>query len=220
MKTVLRTCIIQLPPQKLESYHLAEPRDDLLEVPAMVEQARMMGVSDCGSQINVLSDRFMHKCGLPVITEGIECYKITGVSGGLAHCVGVIPNAQIYVTDKELETIGELVVIEHAGFDLLLGRPWITMNCAGTHEEDDGTYLSFRSEGEQHNINTSPSSSFSKKDEGIQAWMEPLPPIRATCMLGALDSTTEFHRPDCKSEHKVPLTNAPVKDQELQEVDL
>lgn len=57
------------------------------------------------------------------MTEGAEHYKISGVNGGFACCVGIIPNARIYLTESEIETIGELVAVEHTGFDLLLGRP-------------------------------------------------------------------------------------------------
>ena len=217
-KTVLRACISQPLPQVSECYHLAEPRDDLLKVPARIGQARMTGVYDSGSQINVISDKFIHTCGLPVTTKGIEHYKITGVSGGLAHCIGVIPNATIYITDEEWATVGELVVIKHAGFDLLLGRPWSTMNRAGTSEEDDGTYLSFRSKGEEHSVNISPNSSYSKMDKERPV-LEPLSPIKTTCGAATLDYIPTPHKLNCKPEQEVPNTDIPIKKQELQEQD-
>jgi len=216
-KTFLRTCLSQPLPQKSQSYHLAEPRDDLLKVPARVGQARMTGVYDSGSQINVISDRFMHKCGLPVTTEGIEHYKITGVNGGLAHCVGIIPNAEIYITDREFATVGELVVIKHAGFDLLFGRPWITMNRVGTSEEDDGTYLSFRSEGEEYSVNILPRFNYSEKGKEIPVWVNPLSPIRTTCGVAALECTPNPHRPDNPPEQERSPTNEHIEGQEFQE---
>ena len=122
----------------------------------------MEGVYDSGSQINVLSDKFMKTCGLPITTEGCDRFRISGVSGGLACCVGRIPNAKIFLTDSELETVGDLVIVEDSGFDLLLGRPWITTNRVGTHEEDEGTYLTFRSNGEDYDVNISPDPSFER----------------------------------------------------------
>jgi hypothetical protein len=75
----------------------------------------MTGVFDCGSQVNVLSDRYAKMCGLPIMAEGAERYRITGVNGGLARCVGVIPNVRIYLTESELETHGELLVVKDGG---------------------------------------------------------------------------------------------------------
>jgi hypothetical protein len=139
---------------------LGNPRDELLKVTARVGDAKMLGVFDSGSQINVLSDKWMKICGLLVSTEGVERYRISGVNGGLARCVGVIPNAKIYVTGSKLKTIGELVVVEHAGFDLLLGRPWSTANKAGLREADEGTYLNFRSKGRLYEVNVAPNPQY------------------------------------------------------------
>ena len=147
---------------------LGDPRDELLKVPATIGRAKIMAVFDSGSQINVLSDKWLKTCGLPVCTDGIERYRITGVNGGLARCVGRIPNAKIYVTDSELETIGELIVVEECGFDLLLGRPWATVNRAGLREAIEGTYLSFNSEGDAYEVNVAPNPNFEEKLRGIE----------------------------------------------------
>ena len=174
-KTVLGSSVFHSPLSKAETYYLAEPRDDLLKVDARIGHARLTGVYDSGSQINVLSDKYMNKCGLPITTEGIDWYRITGVNGGLVRCVGIIPNARIYITENEHVTIGDLVIIEHAGFDLLLGRPWITVNRAGTNEEDDGTYLTFRSKGRPYSVNVSPNPDNDSKNSSVQVLAKPLP---------------------------------------------
>ena len=124
----------------------------------------MPAVFDSGSQVNVLSERWVKLCGLPVSTEGVERYRITGVNGGLARCVGVIPNAKIFLADNELVTIGDLIVVEHSGFDLLLGRPWATMNGGGLREADEGTYLIFRSRGKWFEVLASPNPNYNEKE--------------------------------------------------------
>ena len=147
---------------------LGDPRDDLLKVPATVGRAKITAVFDSGSQVNVLSDRWLRRCGLPVSTEGVERYRISGVNGGLARCIGRIPNARIYLTDSELETVGDLIVVEECGFDLLLGRPWATVNGAGLREAMEGTYLSFNSEGCSYEVNVSPNPNFEEKIRGFE----------------------------------------------------
>ena len=149
---------------KYGPYVLGEPREDLLTVKALVGRARMLGVFDCGSQINILSDKLARICGLPINSEGAERYRITGVNGEPARCLGVIPPSRIYLTDSELETVGDLVVVENAGFDLLLGRPWGTTNGAGLREAPEGTYLSFDSLGGRFEVNASPNLKHRKRD--------------------------------------------------------
>ena len=141
-----------------------ETRDDLLTIPVRIGHARMTGVFDSGSQVNIMSEQFAKICGLPIQTENLDRFRISGINGRLAECVGVIPRASILVTDSELGTIGEpVIVVRDTGFDLLLGRPWGTRNGAGIHEEVDGTYLNFNSTDGRYELNVSPSWSYRKK---------------------------------------------------------
>ena len=210
-KTVLGSNVFHTPPSKSGTYHLDEPRDDLLKVPVRIGKATMTGVYDSGSQINVLSDKFAGKCGLPITTEGIERYKITGVNGGLARCVGIIPKAKIYVTDNEYVTIGDLVIIEHAGFDLLLGRPWITVNRAGTSEEDDGTHLVFKSKGIEFSVNVSPNPDYESKVAGVRGFPQTQP---STYVVAAASRVSDTEVPDSEPERDLPLTDASIEDWE------
>jgi len=146
-----------------KGYTLGEPRDDLLIVTATVGKVEIPAVFDSGSQVNVLSDKWAKKCGLPVSTEHADRYRITGVNGGLAQCVGVIPNAKIYLGDNEFETIGDLIVVEHSGFDLLLGQPWAMINGGGLREADEGTYLIFKSRGYTYKVIISINPNFDEK---------------------------------------------------------
>jgi hypothetical protein len=166
-KTVLGSSVSKS--YRASDNRLGEPRDELLKVPAKVGRAKMMGVFDSGSQINVLSDKWAKRCGLPVSTDGIERYRITGVNGGIARCVGIIPNAKIYVTHNKLPTRGELVVVEHSGFDLLLGRPWGTANAAGMREAIEGTYLNFMSKGKEYEVNVAPNPRYEQMFSGVGA---------------------------------------------------
>ena len=159
-KAALQSRLSQPSSRKRRVYVLGEPRDDLLKFPVKIGRSIMSGVYDSGSQVNVLSDKFLSACGLPVTRRGTENLRISGVNGGVTRCVGRIPKAKIYLTENELQTEGELIVIKDAGFDLLLGRPWITMNKAGTYEEEEGTYLTFTSEGWEYDFNVLPNPNY------------------------------------------------------------
>ena len=161
-KTALGANLSQSSELKRDS-DLQESRDELPTVLARVGRIQIPAVIDSGSQVNVLSDRWLKKCGLPITTQNANRYRITGVNGGLANCLGIIPNARIYLTESELVTVGDLLVVEHSSFDLLLGRPWATVNSGGLREEDDTTYLSFNSEGRPYETNASPNSTYAKK---------------------------------------------------------
>ena len=146
---------------------LGKSRDGLMKVSTTIGNAKITGVFDSGSQVNVMSDKYVGKCGLPITTEGAERYRISGVNGGLAEVVGIIPDASIHLTDSKVETIGELVVVKHSGFDLLLGRPWGTMNGAGMREAPEGTYLSFDGEGVRYEVMASPNPDYASDDDGV-----------------------------------------------------
>ena len=168
-KNVYQSNLSQSLLQQQTRRRLGLPRDDLLRIAAKVGQAKVTAVFDSGSQVNVLSDQFVRRCGLPIMTEGSDRLKISGVNGGLARCTGIIPNAKIHLTESELETIGELVIVEDAGFDVLLGRPWATVNGAGLREAAEGTYLSFDSEGGRYEVLVSPNPHYQRPGQGFQA---------------------------------------------------
>ena len=140
-----------------------ETRDDLLTVSARVGQIKLSAVFDSGSQANIISEKYARLCGLPIQVKNLERIKISGIDGGIAQCVGIIPDATIFLTDSDLETTGELLVVRNSSFTLLLGRPWGTRNGAGIREAPEGTYLSFTSGGEDYEINVSPSQNYQQQ---------------------------------------------------------
>ena len=153
----------QLEPTELET------RDDLLTVSARVGNIKTRAVFDSGSQANIISEKCARICGLPIQIQNMERIKISGIDGGVAQCVGIIPDVQIFVTESDLETSGQLLVVRDAAFKLLLGRPWGTRNGAGIREAAEGTYLSFNSQGKKYEINVSPSLSFKKQIRAMGA---------------------------------------------------
>ena len=181
---------------------LGTPRDGLLKVATKIGNAKIVGVIDSGSQVNVLSDKFVRKCGLPLMTEGMERYKISGVNGGLAEVVGIIPNARINLTNSELETIGELVVVKHSGFDLLLGRPWGTVNGAGIREANEGTYLSFDSEGGRYELMVSPNPHYRSEESEVEVSLCALRKRRrkGKFALATARATSEAYAPDSEPD--------------------
>ena len=209
-RNALGSSLLQPLPQDSDGYQLCEPREDLPTVEARIGRARMEGVYDSGSQINVLSDKYAKVSGLPVTTEGTDRYRITGVNGGLARCVGIIPSARIYITENELVTVGDLIVIEHAGFDLLLGRPWITMNRAGTFEKDEGTYLTFRSRGRRYSTLAAENPHYKGKREQTQDWKQSQIPVSSNYAVAAVNWVCESEVPDSEEEQDLPPADGSI----------
>src|SRR6202789_1416851 len=154
---------LQKPSVSLYGAGKYETRDDLLTVSARMGRARLTGVFDSGSQANIISEKYAKKSGLPIQVRDLERVRITGIDGGIAKCVGIIPNAKIYITESELETTGQLLVIRDATFDLLLGRPWGTSNGGGITEKAEGTHLEFYSDGHFYTQNISPSNAYKEQ---------------------------------------------------------
>ena len=148
-----------------------ETRDDLLTVSVRIGNVTMKGVFDSGSQANIISEEYAKLSGLPIQMKNLSRVKISGLDGGLAKCVGIIPNASIFVTESELETFGQLLVIQDAAFNLLLGRPWGTGNGGGIREAPEGTYLVFESHGTEYQINVSPSQSHRQRLQDLGTTM-------------------------------------------------
>jgi hypothetical protein len=95
----------------------------------------MFGIVDSGSQANIISEEYARESGLPMQLDGFDD-QVSGMDGTPAEIVGVIPNAEIYVTNSDIRTTGRLLVLKDPAFSLLLGRPWATRNRAGTDETD------------------------------------------------------------------------------------
>ena len=67
------------------------------------------------------SVRTLTMSGLPIQVTDFEKIWITGLDGEEATCVGKIVEAKIYVTESNLEAVGDLIVIKEGAFDFLLG---------------------------------------------------------------------------------------------------
>ena len=59
------------------------------------------------------------------------------------------------------------MVVEHSGFDLLLGRPWGTANAARMQEAIEGTYLNFMSKGKEYEVNVAPNPRYKQMFSGV-----------------------------------------------------
>ena len=140
-----------------------EARDELLTLSVRIGDVILKGIFDSGSQANIISEEYAKLSGLPIQMKDLGKVRISGIEGNPAKCVGIIPNASIFVTDNELETFGQLLVIRDATFDLLLGRPWGSGNGGGIREAPEGTYLIFESHGIEYQVNVSPSRSHKRR---------------------------------------------------------
>src|SRR6201992_1354106 len=148
-----------------------EVRDGLLEMDVKIGQGKFTGIFDSGSQLNVLSEQCAKRCGLPIQTKNLDSLKVAGI-GGLVNCVGIIPKANILLTESEVQTVGQpIAVIRDANFELLLGRPWGTRNKANLCEEPEGSLLYFNGPDGRYFVNLSPSQMCQREmQEAETAW--------------------------------------------------
>ena len=201
-KTVLWSSTVEPLPQNLEKGKF-DVRDDLPTVSARVGQATMMAIVDSGSQVNVMSEKYMRRCCLPVRTDNTHQYRITGIDGGPAMCIGIIPKATIFITEREIPTVGEIVVVKDAIFDLILGRPWTTGNGANLIEEPDGTYLELRNGEEHYSINVCPNFEFEKRQRQRELEEERIERSRGSQARAAVVSKGTL-RPESQTEISSP----------------
>ena len=134
---------------------LPEPREDLLRVPIKVGKAKMVGVFDTGSQINIMSQNLVEQTGLPWIKDKNMRSRVIGVDGKITRCIGKLPRARILVSENQYQTFGEFHVLPNPDV-VLLGRLWGTGNGVGLSEKTNGTHLSFVSGRHRYQINACP----------------------------------------------------------------
>jgi hypothetical protein len=139
-------------------------REDLLKVPARIGHARMMGIFDSGSQVNIISQNLVEATGLPWSRDREHQLKLISVDGTVSRCAGVVPNAKILMTESKLPTYGDLYVKTDPGFELLLGRAWGTKNRANLIEDEKGSHLSFQSGTGRWGLNVCPNSGPPKQE--------------------------------------------------------
>ena len=132
-----------------------EARAELLKIEATVGDAVMMGIVDSGSMVNMISARMLEESGLPSVPLREKAFRVTGVNGRTSRCKSWIPKAKILLTKKRVVTEGDLYVLEDADFELILGRPWATLNGVNIEEKVRGTFVSWTSGNERYEINAS-----------------------------------------------------------------
>ena len=151
---------------EVQTARLPAPREDLLRIPAQVGRVKTEAVFDTGSQLNIINENIVIEGNLQWEREKKNPTRVISVDGSVTECVGVIPCLNVQLTHKKLPTYGEFHIIRNPGFEILLGRKWGTMNGAGVKEEPkEGTYLSFKSNGNEYATNVCP---VDKKTRGCQ----------------------------------------------------
>ena len=151
---------------EVQTARLPAPREDLLRIPAQVGRVKTEAVFDTGSQLNIINENIVLEGNLQWEREKKNPTRVISVDGSVTECVGVIPCLKVQLTHKKLPTYGEFHIIRNPGFEILLGRKWGTMNGAGVKEEPkEGTYLSFKSNGNEYATNVCP---VDKKTRGCQ----------------------------------------------------
>ena len=129
-----------------KAVNLTVARDDLLKIQVYLGDAVATAIIDTGSQLNLISEKKFVESGL-VRTEE-STVSVTGATGGSNTCLGMIPEAEIYISAKKLAMMGpEIHVIEDPPFDVLLGRVWLTLNGVSIEERKEGTCLKLEVDG-------------------------------------------------------------------------
>ena len=138
---------------------IAVAREELITIPTRINGVPMVATFDSGSQISIISRELVEQAGLPWKKDRNSRIQLRGIGGTVAKCTGKVPSTEILITDCNLPTYEELYVNPYpAGNEakLIFGRTFGTANKVNLREEDDGTYLSFLSEGSRYEINACP----------------------------------------------------------------
>ena len=130
-------------------------RGDLLKLDITLGNAKLTGVVDSGSMVNMISAKKLEESGLPSIPLKGRTVKVMGVNGNVSRCKTWIPGAEILVTSGKLITYGDIYVMDDAEFEGILGRPYCTLNGVNIEERPRGTYVSWISNGARYELNAS-----------------------------------------------------------------
>ena len=155
-------------PSNTKEVHLAVARDDLLRLRVGLGETVATAIVDTGSQLNLVSERVFMESGLIRTEENIV--SVTSATGEGNTCIGTIPEAEIYLSSGKIVMAGpEIHVIKHAPFQVLLGRPWLTMNRVSIEERKEGTCLVFELDKTRYVINVSPNPNYANGEGGAAA---------------------------------------------------
>ena len=153
-------------PLDAKEVHLAVARDDLLRLRVGLGETVATAIVDTGSQLNLVSEKVFMESGLIRTEENIV--SVTSATGEGNTCIRTIPEAEIYLLSGKIVTAGpEIHVIKHAPFQVLLGRPWLTMNGVSIEERKEGTCLVFELDKTRYVINVSPNPSYTNGEGGV-----------------------------------------------------
>ena len=126
-----------------------------MELQVHIGKAVATAIIDTGSQLNLISEKIYAKSGLVRTDENTSPF--TDASGKGNWCIGSIPEAEVFITLNKLRTPGpELSVMEDPPFQVILGRPWLTLNEVNIEERPDGTYIRLERRGKTYLINVCP----------------------------------------------------------------
>ena len=134
-------------PEEIEEVYLGSTLDpdharrDLIKIDVTVGSVTMGGVVDTGSMINMISKEMLEETGLLMVPLKNQTLTIQGMSRLASMCKQYIPCAAIGVTPAKMVTYGELYMLENADFNLLLERPWETLNNIFIQNKDYETYV-------------------------------------------------------------------------------
>lgn len=120
-------------------------RRDLIKIDVTIGSVTMRGVVDTRSMINMISEEMVEEMGLLPVPLKNQSLTVRGMNGSASQCRAYVPCAAIGITPAKMVTYGELYVLENADFNLLLGRPWETLNNIFIRNEDHESYVGWPS---------------------------------------------------------------------------
>jgi hypothetical protein len=98
--------------EQVKEPQITTEKGDLLKVPVRIGKARMTGIFDSGSQLNVISQNLAEKAGIPWLDAEPHQIQLLSVDGNLTRCAGMVPMAEITIEtdDGPILTRGNLYV--------------------------------------------------------------------------------------------------------------
>ena len=113
----------------------------LIRIPLMLEDRKVLGIFDTGSELNVINRKIIRGLAETPINPKTKV-TMNDANGGAGNLRGHI--SSVLLKCGNVETFANLFVGDTVPFDLLFGRPWQRDNLVSIDERADGTYLIFK----------------------------------------------------------------------------
>lgn len=112
----------------------------LIYIPITISGVKVDAIVDSGSQVDLMSSKLFEQ--LRITINRSRHMTMNGVTGHQSHLLGLCENVEVKC--GHVTTFSDLWVGGVLPFTLLLGRPWMKVNCVSIDERPNGTWIVFK----------------------------------------------------------------------------